>query len=372
MSFVHLIFHNIGARRARSFFTTVAVAFGVAVVVTLGVVTSSLRQSAAAVLQTGSADFTVAQKGMADVLNSTMGERELAEIRGYSEVASAVGALITIEKLNEDNPAFIRIGLPPSELSVFGVRVLEGHAYTARSTNELMLGFRAAQHLHKKVGDRMVVGDDPYTVVGIYSTGNEIGDSASMFPLVHLQASMRLTGNVTLTFVRVRSGTDVEAFRKRLETENPQLTTVRFTTEFGRVDRNLQLISAADRGAAFISWIIGSVIVMNTMLLSFFERTREFGLLRAVGWSRFRVMVLVISEALIISVGGASMGVGLSYFGTTFLQRLPQLRGLLEPEYSAGIFWRALYLAGGMALCGAIYPSLRAAFLVPLKALRRE
>jgi len=372
MSFLGLILHNINARRVRSVITAVAVAFGVATVITLGVVTSSIRESAAAILSTGSADFTVAQKGVADVMNSSMGAEEVAAIQNTPGVETAVGALIATVPLDPDHPIFIRIVLPATDLDVFGVKLLGGRPYTDRATGEMMLGYRAAQDLGKEVGDTLVVDGDTYTVVGLFSTGNAIGDSASMFPLVPLQAALRLPGNVTLIFARVTRGTEVDRLRTKIERDNPQLITVRLATEFGRVDRNLQLITAVDRASTPVALVIGAVIVMNTMLLSFFERTREFGLLRALGWSRRRVMVLVIGEALVISIGGAGIGVGLSFLGVRILQRLPELRGILEPQYSNGIFGRALFLAGGMALFGAIYPALRAAFMVPLEALRRE
>lgn len=111
---------------------------------------------------------------------------------------------------------------------------------------------------------------------------------------------------------------------------------------------------------------------MNTMLLSFIERIREFGLLRAVGWSRRRLLSLVIGEALGISVLGAAVGVAFAFALTYALARFSTLRGLLQPEFSASIFWMALYSAIGIGLIAALYPSARAALLRPGIALRKE
>jgi putative ABC transport system permease protein len=147
---------------------------------------------------------------------------------------------------------------------------------------------------------------------------------------------------------------------------------VRTQSEFGRVDRNLALINAANAGGSVLALVIGAVGVMNTMMLSFFERTREFGVLRAIGWNRRRVLMLVLGEAGLISLGGAMLGVLLGVVAVNLLQNTPQLVGVFEPDYSAAIFWRGLYIAGGMALLGALYPAARAAMLVPLEALRHE
>jgi putative ABC transport system permease protein len=209
-------------------------------------------------------------------------------------------------------------------------------------------------------------------VVGIFATGQEFGDSASMLPLTTLQANERKPGDVTIAFVRVVPGTDIDALRAGIEHDNPELVTVRTASEFGRADRNLQLISAADKGATLIVLSFGVLIVANAMMLSFLERIREFGVLRAIGWSRVRIMFLVFGEALLISVLGAAFGVGISFGATRVLERTSSLRGILHPTYTAFIFWRALYTAVGIGILGSLYPAARAALIAPLEALRHE
>jgi len=118
--------------------------------------------------------------------------------------------------------------------------------------------------------------------------------------------------------------------------------------------------------------LIGAVIVGNTMLLSLFERTREFGLLRAVGWTRRRTVGLLLSESFLLALVGAALGVALSFAVAAGLARLPALVGILHPNFTGFAFGRALYTALGMTLVGALYPTLRAALLSPLKALSYE
>jgi putative ABC transport system permease protein len=372
LSFIGLILRSVYTRKVRTALTAVAVALGVGTVVTLGVVTHSLRQTAIGVLQTGQADFTVAQKGVSDVLFSTISNDEFDRIRTTPGIKTAIGVLVSTKKYNAANPLFLEIGIQPQDLAPFGVSVLQGRAFAPTATKEIMLGYRAAESLGKHVGDNFTIDGLTYQVVGIFRTGNSFGDSASMFPLPSLQSTERLDGNVTLVFAKVQPGVNIDRVRAAIERANAQLTTARTQSEFGQIDRSLQLISAADRGSTILALLIGAVIVANTMLLSFSERTREFGLLRAVGWGRWRVVGLVIGEALIVGIIGAAVGVGLSFVATASLKHATELRGILHPEYSAGVFWRALYVAGGTALLGALYPALRAASLEPLVALRHE
>lgn len=372
MSFVGLILHNLWARKVRTALTAVAVAVGVTTVVTLGVVTHSLRDSAAAVLKTGKADFTVAQKNSSDVLNSVINEDQVGRIAEVPGVDRVVGVLLATTKLDADHPLFIRIGIDPTDLTPFGVNVVAGRPFGATAPHEMMLGWRAAEDMGKHVGDPMVVDGVRYRIVGVFSVGQALGDTAGMFPLVPLQAHQREPGLVSLAFVQVAPGAGIEAVRHRIEARFPVLTTVRTAAEFGRADRTLVYLNAADRAATFLALVIGAVIVTNTMLLSFFERTREFGLLRAVGWARFRILAMVVGEALVISVLGAGVGVGIGYGVVLLLEQLPSLAGVLSADFTAGEFGRALWVAAGIGFFGAIYPALRAAFLQPIKALRRE
>jgi putative ABC transport system permease protein len=371
-SFLRLVAHNLATRKARTILTAAAVAISVMAIVTLSVVTQSLQESAASVLQTGRADFTVAQKGAADILDSVVTDSQVQRVATTPGVASAVGVLVTTTYVNADNPLFLRIGVAPDALAAFGVKVVAGRAYGATAAHEMMLGWQAAQDLGKHVGDTMTIDRNVFTIVGIYSIHQVFGDSASMFPLIPLQASERKPGTVTLVAVRVDPGAGIEQVRHRIETQNPNLATVRLASEFGRVDRNFDFIKAAQTGATIIALVIGIIIVMNTMLLSFIERIREFGLLRAIGWSRRRLLALVILEALGISLLGAAVGVAFSFALVDALTRFTTLRGLLEPHFSASVFWTALYSAIGIGLLAALYPSARAAALKPGVALRRE
>jgi len=80
------------------------------------VLTHSLGQTAISVLRTGNADFTVAQKGVSDILYSAMDEREVESIRSYPGVDRAIGVLIAAVKLDADHPFFLELGINPGEL----------------------------------------------------------------------------------------------------------------------------------------------------------------------------------------------------------------------------------------------------------------
>ncbi len=372
MTLFTLAVGNLRAKKARSAGIAFAVALAVMTVVTLSVVSSGLEQAAAAVLTIGKADFTVAQKGVSDIIYSSLDDRQVAAVQESPGVESAVGVLVETERIDAANPLFIEIGIQPGDLSAFGVSVIAGRAYGADAADEVMLGWQAARDLGLHVGDRFRANGTTNTVVGIYSTGISYGDLGAMFPLPAIQAYNRVPGSVTLVFVKVASGYSVVKVQAALESAHPELTTIRTASEFGRADRNIVFLRAAVTGSTILALLIGAIIVGNTMLLSLFERTREFGLLRAIGWSRGRVVTLVVSESLLLAVLGSSLGVALSYLVTFALESLPQLHGVLHASFSEGALLRGLVVGMGMAVLGSLYPAIRAASLTPVKALSHE
>lgn len=372
MYFLQFAVLNVVTRKTRALLTLVAIAISIAIVVTMGVLTHSLRETAISILRTGSADFSIAQKGVSDVVYSSMDEADVEELRQYPGVASAVGVLVAPIELDSSHPFFLQLGIPPDQLANFGVQVVAGAEYEATAGDQIMLGYRTARSFGKTIGDQFAIADRTYTVVGIYSTGQVFGDSAVMLPLTELQAEERKPGVVTLAFIRVTEGTNIDRLRGQIEADHPELATVRTESEFGRIDRNLELISAANAGVSVLALVIGAVSVMNTMMLTVFERTREFGVLRALGWARSRVLLDVVVEASMVTLAGAILGIAGGFVAVRLLEDAPDLVGVFHPVYPAGVFVRALAIAAGMAFVGALYPALRAALLAPLEAIRHE
>lgn len=372
MSFAGLILRNLTAKKFRLALTALVVAIGVLVVVALGVVTSSLEQSDLAILKTGLADFTVAQKGVNDLLDSSIDQITLSRIQATPGVASAIGVLIGTARLNASNPQFLEIGIAPSDLAAFGVSIVAGRAYTATATNELLLGWRAAENLGLHAGDTMSLGGISYRIVGIYSTGQALGDAGAMLPVAWFQTYQRQPSQYTLLFVRTAPNASIPAVQARVDQDFPQVVAIRTLEQFGRADRSLSFILAADRGATILAVIVGAVVVMCVMTMSFVERTRQFGILDALGWTPLRVGTMILSEAALIGLIGVAAGLLLSWLALIVLQHLPGLAGVLQPAFSSAVLARGLATAAAMVLLGALVPAIRAAVARPLELLRYE
>ena len=116
---------------------------------------------------------------------------------------------------------------------------------------------------------------------------------------------------------------------------------------------------------------VGAIGVLNTMLMSVSERTREIGTLRAFGWPASMVMRLVLTEGMVTSILGGFGGMLLGFVAAESLMKLvPQ--GLLEAAYGWDVFARGMVIAITLGMLGALYPAWRASRLTPAEALRYE
>jgi putative ABC transport system permease protein len=121
-----------------------------------------------------------------------------------------------------------------------------------------------------------------------------------------------------------------------------------------------------------IAGLVGALGVLNTMLMSVNERTREIGVLLALGWRRSRVVLLILMESMAVTSAGGVIGVALGALGVFVLEHMALLRGKIDGVFTPGLILAALGLSIGLGVAGGLYPALRAARMSPNAALRHE
>ena len=121
-------------------------------------------------------------------------------------------------------------------------------------------------------------------------------------------------------------------------------------------------------GIAIVSLVVGGIGIMNIMLVSVTERTREIGLRKAVGAKRFDILIQFLIEAMTLSILGGIVGIGVGVFGAKMVPSLWGWRTIISPVYTA----LAFFVAAWIGVFFGAYPAWKAAKLHPIEALRHE
>src|SRR4029079_13298874 len=137
-----------------------------------------------------------------------------------------------------------------------------------------------------------------FRVAGIYHSGDRYEDGGAVLPLRVVQRIAGRPGEVTTLAVTVQLGQRPRDVARRLEGRYPNLAAVTEPGQAVKVDTSSRLIVQAGWIFSLLALIVGGIGVTNTMAMSVFERTREIGILRAVGWPGRRIALLIFSEAV--------------------------------------------------------------------------
>ena len=121
-----------------------------------------------------------------------------------------------------------------------------------------------------------------------------------------------------------------------------------------------------------IALTVGAVGVMNTLLMSVFERVHEIGILLAIGWRRKRIMAMILLESVTLSLLGGIVGIAAGAGFVKLLQMLPRARGFIEGDMSINLTVLAITVALVLGALSGLYPAYRASRLQPSEALRYE
>jgi putative ABC transport system permease protein len=125
-------------------------------------------------------------------------------------------------------------------------------------------------------------------------------------------------------------------------------------------------------GISVMAILVGGVGVLNTMLMAVFERTREIGVLRSLGWGRSAILGMILRESLLLGLLGGLAGIGIAFGLIGLASKAPLVGDMFGANWSFDIFARAIGIALALGLLGGLYPAFRATRLEPVEALRYE
>ncbi|MCB9152580.1 MAG: ABC transporter permease [Caldilineae bacterium] len=363
-----MILKNLWRRKTRTLLTVLGIAIGVAAVVSLGAIGAGIVESYGSILSNPTTDITVSQKDAIDISFSALDEDLLPRIQAVPGV-EVVDPVVVGFVQSENLPFFIVFGYETDSLAIRRYNVVEGKPITGQ--REILLGMKAAEDLKLGVGGTVRLYGVPYQIVGIYETGQALEEGGGVVSLAEAQEIASKPRQVNAFQIKTRRPDEADAVIERLQTLFPDLSISKGSGN-SAAQEWVGMIQAMAWGIAAIAIIVGGLGMMNTMVMSVFERTREIGVLRALGWRRGRVMRLILSEAVVLSILGGLLGVLLGVALVQAAASMPGYGTLMTGRYSAGLFAQGMLTAILLGTVGGIYPAWWASKLTPIEALRYE
>ena len=243
------------------------------------------------------------------------------------------------------------------------LRLIQGNS--PQKADEVVIDETKAKKNHPIGSSLKIFGDKLYRVVGIYAP--ESGARAKL-SLAGLQESLEAPGKCTYILVKVKNPNDQVAVAKRINEQLPG-NKVQFTRDvFASIESSIPSLGIFLRVLVALAAVVSALVIMLAMHTTITERTREIGILKAMGASRRYIIREIELEALLISAMGLVVGFALAAGAGFFIHKTT---GLI---FQFGWLWAltaALIGLLGGAL-GAFYPAIRAANLDPVNALAYE
>ena len=255
---------------------------------------------------------------------------------------------------------------------------------TDEGSNVVVLGADLARKFKKKPGDRMTIREVEFEVVGILEPTLSAPDTSAWMPLAAgqillaenlpflVQKELRASDLATQIVVYPDEGADIAAVAKRIEDTVPRTQTLTGAEFDENIGSSIAIFNAIILGVALISLVVGGLSVINTMAMSIAERTRELGVKRAIGASRWRIVREVVTEAALIGLAGGIIGLVLGTIVVLIANAAGRSSGTVLFNLTPGTAIFAIVFATILGMVAGLIPAWKAARLDPVEALRYE
>jgi ABC-type antimicrobial peptide transport system permease subunit len=368
-----MILKNLFRRKGRTLVTLVGISIGVAAIIALGAISKGLKAGFAAMTQGSQADLVISQAESLSALVSSVDETVGDEVRSLPGVADVNGMLYT-NALLDNTTYLILFGYDPDGFAIDHFRIVAGQPLAeARGVRgkPLILGRQAAESMDVGVGDALRITGSAFRVVGIYETGSGFEDAAAVVPLAEAQTLALQPHRVSVLYVKLDDPGLADQVQTRIERRFKDLS-ISTSGGFASQEELFELLDGIAMAVAGLAVVIGGIIMTNTLWMSVFERTREIGVLRSLGWRRRRVLGLILGESVILALLGGLIGGGLGLLSLLAIRESGSVLGIFGSQLTPDVFIRALVTVLVLGLVGGAYPAWWASRLLPLEALQYE
>ena len=363
-SLLQMFWGGLTARPVRSFLSVIAIAIQVILVLMIVGLTSGVVSEWGKRVEGVGADILVQPPNSSiffafssAVMPESLGD-QIASVKSVDEVAPTV-------ILTEPKSLVMVYGIDYQRFNALSKGFLFRDGRPFAGPDEVIADDIIAQTRHLKVGSQITLLNHLFTVSGIVAHGK---GARFFIPIRTAQDIAGAEKRVSMFYVRSKSDTD--GTRAQLVKLFPEYS-IRSLAEYVSLmnSSNLPQLRPFTRTMVALGVAISFIVVLLNMHTMVMERTREIGILKALGFSRFDIVRMLITETFFLTLIGAGIGIGLTFLTQFVLKETkPDLPVLITTPW----IFAAIILALVGASAGALYPAFRAATYDPVVALAYE
>lgn len=326
INYFKLAYRNLGRHRRRTILSGLALAMGTTLLIFIAAFFEGEMRSAmestlhlsSGHLQVRDADYDPDKLSVAWDYLIENPDQVAAQIAALGPVEVATPRLVAsgIVTVKDDSAGVEIMGVDPASKANDPYKIVDGQFITADDREGILIGYPLAQSMGLKVGDQIsllvntsegAVDEQLFTVRGIYSTGTTAYDKGIVIlPLAKAQSFSGAENHASMIFVLLKDREQAEAVKAAIPSANFQVKTWR--------ELNSLLVLVNDFSNAYLAVInliilgVTATVIVNTLLMSVFERTREIGILSAIGMKGRQIVSLFLAEASLLALGGIVAG----------------------------------------------------------------
>ena len=312
-----------------------------------------------------------------------MPQEIVRDVAARPEVAQATAQLMHAEfdpNKGENGGTTVFLGIDPDTYPAMKpyLQFKQGQWFTADAQNEVVLGYEAAELEQREAGDMMLLpgSAEEFTVTGILTRTGTQDDGMIFLPLKYAQKVFQKEGELTMLGIRLQPGADQTAFEEELY-KLPDVQVVSMAQVKNTIIGLVSSAKAIVLSIAFIAFLIAMFGVLNTVLMSVFERYQEIGILKSMGAMPKDIFKMILIETTLLCTAGGILGIALAYLfsGVSemtiryFLPFAPNGK-LIAIDGPLALFSLAALTCIG--ILGGIYPAWNASAIRPLDSIRSE
>ena len=371
--FIRIPVVNLWRRPVRTMLTAAGVAIAVAGFVAMLGFSAGVSHAWVASFEAKGTHVLGVRKGAVEILSTSLDATVVEEVRLVPGVADVAAELLDLTPLDSGETVML-CGWQPGGFLWRALDLRNGRLPAPGEKDAVVAGRALADALESRVGDRIRIVDRDYRIVGIAEGSATILGSALIMPLAALQELLNRPGLVTVIDLRLKSPQNEGATQQVMATLHERFPGVTFTESDRLAEKNwvLNVLAAVATVTSGIGLVLGIVILLNTLLMSVTERTRELGILLALGWTQGRIVAMVLLEAIAVSLIGGVLGIVAGAVAVQWLAHSRILHGLVEPTVSVGVLVRTAIAVVVLGTLAAAYPAWRATAIPVSRALRYE